>query len=149
MNGVLPIKTVGGMNAREHHFVRAARVKKERNAACLWVKCVMRWHSLPCRVTLTRLSAGTLDFDNLVGSQKGVRDGVADALGVTDNHPGIEWRYAQERCHRGSYGVMIEITEAVPLGLVPVAWITKEEFEKMYPEGDLVDLDKPIYWRLI
>jgi len=110
MNGVLQIKTVGGMNAREHHFVRASRVKKERNAACLWVKCMFPRRALPCIVTLTRLSAGTLDFDNLVGSQKGTRDGVADALGVADNHPGIEWRYAQERCPRGSYGVRIEIT---------------------------------------
>lgn len=105
----LPIKTVAGLNAREHWRKRAARVKVEREAAS-WSLLSRKWIlRVPCTVTLTRLSAGTLDFDNLVGAFKGARDGVADALGVADNHPGIEWRYAQERCPRGSYGVRIEI----------------------------------------
>jgi hypothetical protein len=110
----LPLKTVAGLNARESWQKRAARVRNERAVAKLFTASYLRKHFGDIRaswiVTMTRLSPGTLDSDNLVGSQKHVRDGIADALGLPDNDPRIEWRYAQERCKRGSYGVRIEIT---------------------------------------
>lgn len=105
---VLPIKTVAGLNAREHHMARARRVKRERGLAATMVPA----RPLPAVVTLTRMSAGTLDDDNLQGACKGIRDGIADKLGVADNDPRIEWRYAQEKTKRGVYGVRVRIEDA-------------------------------------
>jgi len=107
----LPIKTVAGLNAREHFRGRARRVKAERTAAYLSVKCAER--PFPCVVTMTRISAGVLDSDNCVGAFKSLRDGIADAYGLADNDPGFTWNYAQEKCARGKFGVRIEI-EAKP-----------------------------------
>jgi hypothetical protein len=102
----LPLKTVGGLNAREHFMARSRRVKAERQAAA-WV--TPAGYGLPCVVRLTRLSSGTLDGDNLLGALKGVRDGIADKLGVKDNDPRIQWQYAQEKAPRSSPGVRIEL----------------------------------------
>lgn len=109
---IVPVKTVGGLNAREHWAVRAKRVKVERKATVLSLVSAKR-PRMPCVVTMTRLSAGTLDGDNLQGACKAIRDGVADWLGCADNNPNVTWRYAQERTHRGHYGVRVRI-EAAP-----------------------------------
>lgn len=104
---VLPIKTISEMNARGHWSARARRMKTARRAA--YAMCPPA--ALPCAVRLVRVSAGTLDDDNLRGALKGVRDGVADRLGVPDNDPRIEWQYGQEKGRRGEYAVRIEIIE--------------------------------------
>lgn len=108
----LPIKTVAGLNAREHFRVRAKRVRNERGTAHLSVKHKRGKPELPVVVTMVRLSAGSLDDDNLQGAFKAIRDGVADAYGVPDNDPLIAWRYSQERCKRGEFGVRIEVEAA-------------------------------------
>lgn len=106
---VIPIKTVAECNTRCNHFERARRTKSHRQAARLMVPA----HPLPCMVTLTRLSPGTLDDDNLRSALKACRDGVAERLGADDRPgSGIEWRYAQEKCARGEYGVRVEVTPA-------------------------------------
>ncbi len=52
----------------------------------------------PCRVMLTRLSAGELDDDNAVGALKAVRDAIARWFGVDDGPKGpITWRYGQRK----------------------------------------------------
>lgn len=107
----LPIKTVAGLNAREHWHKRAKRVRAERLAANFGIRSP-NMPSLPIRVTMTRLSAGSLDDDNLQGAFKAIRDGVADAYGVPDNDPRITWLYAQERCKRGEFGVRVELVAA-------------------------------------
>lgn len=107
----LPIKTVAGLNAREHWRKRSKRVRAERVAANFGIRSP-GMPNLPVAVTLTRLSAGTLDDDNLQGAFKAIRDGVADAYGVPDNDPRIAWRYSQERCKRGQFGVRIEVEAA-------------------------------------
>lgn len=63
----------------------------------------------PAVVTMTRISPGTLDDDNLRPALKSIRDGIADAFGVKDNDPRIEWRYAQERGKPKAYAVRIRI----------------------------------------
>lgn len=63
---------------------------------------------LPARILLVRLSAGTLDDDNLRPALKSVRDGIADRLGIADNDPRVTWDYAQERCKRGQTAVRVE-----------------------------------------
>ena len=40
--------------------------------------------SCPSRTTIVRVSSGRLDDDNLVGACKGIRDGIAEALGFDD-----------------------------------------------------------------
>jgi hypothetical protein len=61
-------------------------------------------------VTITRIAPCELDDDNLAGSAKAVRDGVADWLGVDDRtkRSGVVWKYEQARDGR-AYGVGIRI----------------------------------------
>jgi hypothetical protein len=103
----LPIRTVAGLNAREHWRKRAKRVKAERITANFGIRG--KQPPLPVVVILTRLSSGTLDDDNLQGAFKAIRDGVADAYGVADNDPRMTWRYAQAKCKRGEFGVTITL----------------------------------------
>jgi hypothetical protein len=102
----VPLRTVPGLNAREHFAVRAKRVRKEREAVA-WVLRGAARPAIPCSVTLTRVapSAG-VDDDNLVGALKGVRDEIAAWLGVDDRQrTQVRYRYAQTR---GEWGVRIE-----------------------------------------
>lgn len=108
---VLPLRTVNPLNGSHQHWSRvAARRKQERRVAAMAVPAC----PLPCVVTLTRLSAGTLDCDNLRASMKAIRDGIADRLGVPDNDPRVKWEYGQEKTARGVYGVRVTITEGTP-----------------------------------
>jgi hypothetical protein len=102
----VPIRTGRGLNAREHHYARAKRVKAERNAVG-WLLNVKTAPGGPVRVLLTRVapSAG-LDDDNLQGALKAVRDAVAVWLGRDDADKSIAWTYAQRR---GAWGVEIEV----------------------------------------
>lgn len=114
----IPIKTARGQNNREHHFARHRRVRAEREAACLLTKSAMCdrvalcdvHYALKIRVTVTRLSNGTLDgHDNLRGALKAIVDGVADAFNRKDDDRYFTWNYAQEKCKRGEFGVRIQI----------------------------------------
>lgn len=118
---LLPLKTVTGLNAREHHMQRSRRVRNERQTARVMVISTLAVCAvgLPCVVTLTRISPGIADDDNLQGAAKAIRDGIADALGVNDNDSRIEWRYAQEKCKRGEFGMRVEICAAASGRLAP------------------------------
>jgi len=101
------LRTVSGMNVREHWRVRAKRVRQERLATGLAIaklRC-----PVPCVITLTRLSPGTLDDDNLQAAFKAVRDAVAAHIGIDDGDHRIQWEYAQEKAK--SFGVRIEVAE--------------------------------------
>ena len=101
----LPIKTVTGLNAREHHMTRARRVKAER-AATAWV---VKPFPTPCIVRLIRMSVATVDDDNLPGACKAIRDEIAKLCGCGDSpRDPITWVYAQEKCKRGQFGVRVE-----------------------------------------
>jgi hypothetical protein len=104
---LLPLRTQGPNGSHGHWAALASRRKRERWAA--FVLCPAA--AVPCTVLLTRLSAGQLDDDNLRGALKGIRDGVADRLGVKDNDPRVTWNYAQAKAPRGTYAVRIEIEE--------------------------------------
>jgi len=103
---VLPIHTVSEANRRDHWRVKAKRARLHRQTAAALVPRF----ALPCAVTLTRVGVRKLDGDNLQGAMKAVRDGVADRLGVPDNDPRIEWRYAQAK---GKPAVVVTL-EAAP-----------------------------------
>lgn len=103
---LIPVKTVTGLNAREHWRKRAARVRSERRAAALIVKPF----PTPCIVRLIRLSPSLCDDDNLQGACKAIRDEIAKLCGVDDGPSGpITWVYAQEKCKRGQFGVRVEM----------------------------------------
>ena len=89
----LPIATVSEANRRDHWATKARRAKLHRNTA--WALCPA--YPLPCIVTITRVAPRFLDDDNLRSAGKSARDGIADRLGVKDNDPRVEWRYAQAK----------------------------------------------------
>ncbi len=65
---------------------------------------------VPVVVTLTRISAGTLDDDNLIASMKGLRDGLADALAINDADVGrLRFAYLQRKGRPREYGVEVLI----------------------------------------
>lgn len=107
----LPLRLHGSQNIREHWRSRTRRVAIERGAACAAVR-VANKPPLPVVVTLTRVSPGLVDSDNLQGCFKAVRDGVADGYGVDDRGDHIEWRYGQRRGAKGEYAAEIEIEAA-------------------------------------
>jgi len=88
--------TVSESNARGHWAPRAKRAAAQRMIAkAQATRYVLR--ALPAIVTLVRIAPRALDDDNLRGALKATRDGVADAFGVNDRDPRIEWRYGQRR----------------------------------------------------
>lgn len=100
------LRTVPGMNVREHPMARHRRVKAEKEAVA-WMLMGKTKPALPCAVTLTRLAPSNgLDDDNLTGALKGVRDAVAAWLGVDDRDRATV-RYAYEQ-QRAPWGVRIE-----------------------------------------
>lgn len=102
----VPMRTVPGLNVREHHMARSRRVKTER-AHVAWALVNVSKPALPCVVTLTRVAPSNgLDDDNLAGACKGVRDQVAAWLGVDDKRADVvRYEYRQER---GPWAVRIE-----------------------------------------
>ena len=103
---VLAMRTAPGMNVREHFRVRAKRVKAERAQTALALLGREK-PALPCTVLLTRVAPSEgLDDDNLAGALKGVRDQVAQWLGVDDRKATVvAYRYAQTR---GPWSVRID-----------------------------------------
>ena len=66
---------------------------------------------LGLRIKLTRLAPRKLDSDNLAGSMKAVRDGIAEALEINDgDESAAVWEYGQMLLNRGDeVGVLVEI----------------------------------------
>ncbi len=112
--GVIPIRTVSGLNVREHWAKRSRRVKAERFATFVELHRIARViPRLPVVVTLVRRATRLLDTDNLPGSMKAVRDQIAEFFGVTDGpaETRIRWVYGQEK---GPAAVLVTI-ERMPM----------------------------------
>jgi len=107
-------KTGRGLNDREHHMIRYRRVKAEKSLVA-WQLSEFndRKPALPCVCTLTRFAPSNgLDDDNLAGSLKGVRDAVADWLGVDDrDRSRVRYVYEQQRA---PWAVGIAFTDMTP-----------------------------------
>ena len=106
----IPMKLPSCANLREHWAARAKRAKAHREAG-RWVAGVnLIGVRIPptakITVTLTRRAPRALDSDNLAGAFKATRDGIADALGIDDGSPRIEWRYGQAK---GLPAALVEI----------------------------------------
>lgn len=118
----LPVRLVSLLNMREHWRAKAARAKKQRHTACVCTATGIDYSALTefirggarLNVTLTRIAPRELDCDNLAGSGKHVRDGIADALGIDDRDPRVKWLYAQRKGKPNEYAchVRIEVADA-------------------------------------
>lgn len=71
----------------------------------------------PLHVTIQRISPRKLDDDNLVGACKALRDGVADAFELRDDHDLLSWSCEQAQASlvsvKWAVGIRIVLT---PLG---------------------------------
>jgi hypothetical protein len=93
----LPIRTESAnMGYREHFYARHRRIKAQKTAVLAALGPLGR-PALPVTVTLTRISPGRVDDDNLRWACKGIRDAVAKWLGVDDASPRVTWQYEQEQ----------------------------------------------------
>jgi len=100
------MKLESKLNQRVHWSVRAKSAKQQREAAFYVVKKFeLPLPILPLMVRITRIGPRALDDDNLAGSCKSIRDGIAQRLGIDDGSEAIAWRYAQRK---GPYGIEIE-----------------------------------------
>lgn len=114
----VPIRTVSEANlaSSEHWRYRWKRGKAQKTAV-EWAMLVMVQQfklelAPPYHIHLTRLAPGKLDSDNLTGSAKHVRDGIARFLAVDDgDEKMVVWSYSQERAK--DYGLRIEIYRAM------------------------------------
>jgi hypothetical protein len=106
-----PLRTVSESNSREHWAPKAKRVKAHRLAAFAHVTRSLLC-PLPIVVTLVRIAPRALDDDNLRGALKATRDGVADAFGVNDRDPMVQWVYAQRRGEPKAFAVEIGVRRA-------------------------------------
>lgn len=112
------VRLVSEANAHEHFRARQARAKSQRGQAYT-LAChaigpeLVEWLDGPLVVTIVRIAPTRLDSDNLVGSAKHVRDGVADALGIDDRDLRVTWHVEQRRGGVRVYGVEVTIAEAV------------------------------------
>ena len=102
-----------GLAAREHWREAWERHKEQKNLVYLACRPKISIICLPCTVKLTRLGPREMDFDNLVISQKYIRDAIAELItgdyvpGRADGDKRISWQYDQEKSKE--YGVKILI----------------------------------------
>jgi len=105
-----PLRLGRGGNAREFHYERSRRVRKERHAVGFLLRQFQR-PATPCGFVITRIAPGNgLDpHDNLPMACKSACDAIAEWMGVDDKRADvISYRFRQER---GPWGLRIESTE--------------------------------------
>lgn len=109
----VPVRTNSALNERGSTKWRGARDARVRGKVASSIAATFQALRIkpPCTVVLVRASSGLLDSDNLWGSQKKVRDAVADVLRVDDADPSVTWVVDQVKCARGASGVFVEVYE--------------------------------------
>ena len=115
----LPIRTKNPLNgqmgnSRLAGIIRAGERAKHKEVAYLVTAAALRGRqdlraSRSFVVTLTRISAGKMDTDGLAASQKGTRDGIAEALGIDDGDDRLTWRYRQRKGPQKKHSVEVLI----------------------------------------
>lgn len=104
------IKTKNPLNQSWGHW--ATQAKKRNNERAAVLAKMPRLNLTPVfRVTLTRISKGTMDDDNLRATLKSVRDAVASRLGVDDRSALVKWEYEQAK---GEPAVKVTIQGVYP-----------------------------------
>ena len=99
----IPIRTVSEMNCQEHWTKKHTRHKRQKYFVQMALRSSLLNVHPPCHIVITRMSPMTMDFDNLVCSQKYVVDAICDLLnpglaaGRADGDERIKVDYAQEK----------------------------------------------------
>lgn len=109
----MDVQVVSEANAREH-WGRKFKRKKEQQQALrdAWKKATRKLPrpvAVPCVVRFTRIGPQKLDDDNLASGFKGMRDSVAQELGIDDGTELVRWEYAQVAVGKRIYQVRVEI----------------------------------------
>ena len=103
----IPMRLISPGNARMH-WREVARIKKAQRDNGLFytlaaepsklrVLVCETWKMPALLITITRIGKRKMDDDNLAGSAKYVRDGIADGLGINDgDEKAAIWIYKQE-----------------------------------------------------
>lgn len=94
----IPIRTYNTANMRWHWAVKAKYAKQCRLAAFTAAR-LQGIRSAPdgrFTVRLVRIGKRRMDSDGLAISFKGVRDGLAAAMGIDDGDERIDWQYGQQ-----------------------------------------------------
>lgn len=109
-----PLRTKSENEYRRMHWrTRSRETKTQRHVVGMVLRSQFAPQTVPCSVTMTRLSCGELDDDNLAGSLKSTRDAIAQWLGVDDRDKRVTWeKPQQEKCKRGTFFVMVRIENA-------------------------------------
>lgn len=114
----IPYKLFNAANKHEHHFDRAARVKKEKAMLTFVLRPQILNLKLPVSITLIRIAPRRLDAeDNLPAAFKSVRDIIASLFlpdlkpGMADGLPCFQWKYAQQSGEVKEYAIRILIEE--------------------------------------
>lgn len=113
----LDIKTPNPSNmSRGSSRLALSGLKKKQRAYAMSIATWMMRASgvswLPCVVSLRRVapSNGLDPHDSLPGSMKACVDGIADALGLSnDRDERVSWEYDQRRGVKGEHAVEVEI----------------------------------------
>lgn len=109
----LPLHLVAQVQSREHW--RAIHARATRHKVTAWAIGMAELRRAgapraPYRVKIVRIGPRRMDDDNVVGSAKAVRDGIAQLLGVDDgDRKAIRFTYGQRI---GNYGVNVTIKGA-------------------------------------
>lgn len=109
-----PLRLVNALNAREHWGVRVKRAREQRQVAALLTGQALRDTPVsgPYRILIVRVAVRAFDSDGAWASAKHVRDGIADALSVSDgDETAAEWVVCQETGRGKVAGVRVEIRE--------------------------------------
>ncbi len=115
---LIPVRTVSEANTRCHWAVRAKRAKEHKHMAAVYTGLTARKGTptyLPGPksqfiIRLTRIGR-KMDSDNLAGSMKAVRDGIAYWLDIDDGDDRITWRYDQVKPGKDKLGVIVTLQE--------------------------------------
>jgi hypothetical protein len=118
----LPLRTRNPLNGQMGNSRLAAVIRSRERAKHREVTrlLVVARHASPefpgepYVVTLTRVSAGSMDDDGLAASMKGVRDGIAEALGIDDGERArLLFRYRQRKGKQRHHEVEVLIETRV------------------------------------
>jgi crossover junction endodeoxyribonuclease RusA len=118
----LPIRTSspnGGNPGNRRAAVARSREKKEHRllarmmlGGALGRRGLKGCDLAPVVVTMTRVSPGTLDDDNLASACKAARDGIADALGIDDGDTErLRFVYRQRKADKGQHAVEVLVEQ--------------------------------------
>lgn len=108
-----PLTLPSVANLREHHHAKRRRTLQQRAVVGLALRASARARRLPADlsgrlvVRITREAPRALDDDNAASACKGVRDSVAEWLGVDDRDERVCWLVAQAKAKTAA--VVVEI----------------------------------------